>query len=276
VIYLTSDIHHSALKTGNQEYCDISEIETATLMSKLIFERRIKATYFISGQSFDDEWGELKKFVTNPDIALGGHNYNCFKPEIIHRASNKILKSYNGPKFYQTNDTKKTINAIENKTGKKITLWRNHMYMHGKYTDEVLPGCGITICSDGVKKNSNGPILQSPNYYHFPINVIPDHEHLIHAERTPEWISWWQKRYNWSDDFGPDSYYIDEWTEIVLSQLKYNEENGIISNMIIHPITMYLCDNFKGLTKILDFIATCENSNYDELERTLFKDQVAA
>jgi len=276
VIYLTSDIHHSALKTGNQEYCDISEIETATLMSKLIFERRIKATYFISGQSFDDEWGELKKFVTNPDIALGGHNYNCFKPEIIHRASNKILKSYNGPKFYQTNDTKKTINAIKNKTGKKITLWRNHMYMHGKYTDEVLPGCGITICSDGVKKNSNGPILQSPNYYHFPINVIPDHEHLIHAERTPEWISWWQKRYNWSDDFGPDSYYIDEWTEIVLSQLKYNEENGIISNMIIHPITMYLCDNFKGLTKILDFIATCENSNYDELERTLFKDQVAA
>ncbi len=34
--------------------------------------------------------------------------------------------------------------------------------------------------------------------------------HLIHAERTPEWIDWWVKRYRWSDDFGPQSYYVDE------------------------------------------------------------------
>ena len=67
--------------------CKISEIETATLMSKLLFERNIKATYFISGQSFDEEWFELKKFVHRPDIALGGHNYNCL-PDILHRISN--------------------------------------------------------------------------------------------------------------------------------------------------------------------------------------------
>ena len=149
------------------------------------------------------------------------------------------------------------------------------MYMHGKYTDQVLPECGITICSDGVKKDSNGPIEISPNYFHFPINIIPDHEHLIHAERTPEWISNWQKRYNWSDDFGPDSYYIEKWTEIVLEQLTFNENNGIISNMIIHPITMYLCDKFKCLSKILDFIQKCENSNYSELEKKLIRTKAA-
>lgn len=276
MIYLTSDIHHASLNTGNQSHCNISEIETATIMSELIFERKIKATYFISGQSFDEEWSELKKFVMHSNIALGGHNYNCFKPDLLHRISNKFLNSYNGPRFYQFSDTKKTIEAIKRKTGKTISLWRNHMYMHGKYTDDVLPKCGITICSDGVKKDSNGPCKQTPNYFHFPINIIPDHEHLIHAERTPEWIKWWQERYNWSDDFGPDSYYIEEWTELVLSQLKHNEKNGIISNMIIHPITMYLCDEFKSLKKILDFIATCENSNYDELERSLLKPGAAA
>jgi hypothetical protein len=276
MIYLTCDIHHAGLKTGNQEHCKISEIETATLMSKLLFERKIKATYFISGQSFDEEWDELKKFTKNPNISIGGHNYNCFKPDLLHRISNKFFDSYNGPKFYQKKDTIKTIDAIENKTGKKITLWRNHMYMHGKYTDEVLPKCGITICSDGVNKNTVGPYEVSSGYYHFPINIIPDHEHLIHAERTPEWISWWQNRYNWSDDFGPQSYYIEEWSNIVLSQLKENESKGIISNMIIHPITMYLCDEFKCLKKILDYIASCENSNYDELERKLIKKIAAA
>ena len=84
MIYLTCDIHHAKLKTGNQSHCDISEIETATLMSELLFKRNIKATYFISGQSFADEWGELSKFVNHDDIAIGGHNYNCFKPDIIH------------------------------------------------------------------------------------------------------------------------------------------------------------------------------------------------
>ena len=180
------------------------------------------------------------------------------------------------PNFIKKNDTQKTINAIKKKTGKTISLWRNHMYMHGQYTDEVLPKCGITICSDGVVKDSNGYTLYSPGYYHFPINIIPDHEHLIHAERTPEWISWWQKRYNWSDDFGHESYEIEDWTEIVLSQLKDNEKNGIISNMIIHPITMYLCDRFKSLERILDYIAECENSNYGVLEKSLFKNQDAA
>ncbi len=271
MIYLTCDIHHAKLKTGNQDHCDISEIKTATLMSNMIFDRNIKATYFISGQSFVDEWSELKNFALHPNIALGGHNYNCFKPDLLHRVSKKFFSSYNGPRFYQKNDTIKTIKAIEQKTGKRITIWRNHMYMHGKYTDAVLPECGINICSDGVVKNSNGPIEYSPNYFHFPINIIPDHEHLIHAERTPEWISWWQKRYNWSDDFGPNSYKIEQWTEIVLQQLKENEKNGVISNMIIHPITMYLCDNFKCLEKILDYISSKNNSNYDELQKSLIK-----
>ena len=122
MIYLTCDIHHAALKTGNQSHCDISEIQTTTLMTKLLIERNIKATYFISGQSFDDEWDELKKSVNHPNIALGGHNYNCFKPDILHRLSNKFLSSYNGPKFYQRSDTMRTIKAIENKTNKRISL----------------------------------------------------------------------------------------------------------------------------------------------------------
>lgn len=75
--------------------------------------------------------------------------------------------------------------------------------------------------------------------------MIPDHEHLLHAERTPEWgRPPWQKRYGWKDAFGSESYRIGRWTEIVLDQLARNEARGALSTMIVRPITMWLCDRF--------------------------------
>ena len=63
------------------------------------------------------------------------------------------------------------------------------------------------------------------------------------------------KRYNWSDDFGPESYPVEEWTDIVLDNLRANEERGAVSNMIIHPITLYLCDGFRSFRRILDVLS---------------------
>ena len=224
----------------------------------MVEDAGVKVTYFISGKSFAEEWDDLQAICANDNVELGGHTYYCFEPSLWHRVWNKLINSYNGPRWYQKWDVQKTINIIQEKTGKRIELWRNHMYMHGKFTESVLKECGIKICSDGVKKDSNGLILHATGLYNFHLNIIPDHEHLIHAERTPEWIEAWQKRYNWSDDFGPESYNVEDWTEMVLKQLKYNEENGIISNLIIHPITLYLCDKLKSFKKILAFLAEHE------------------
>ena len=98
-----------------------------------------------------------------------------------------------------------------------------------------------------------------------PINVIPDHEHLIHAERTKEWIEEWVKRYNWSDDFGSESYPIEVWRNILIAQVHENEKNGILSNIIIHPITMYLCDNFESLRIILDSLKDYQFVNFSDI-----------
>lgn len=132
------------------------------------------------------------------------------------------------------------------------------MYMHGPNTEKVLYNLGIKVCSDGVKKDNFIPKQDVTGIYNLPINIIPDHEHIIHAERTPEWIEQWQKRYNWSDDFGPDSYYIDKWADMVITQLKDNEKHEKLSVMIIHPITMYLADEFEAVKRILDYIQTRE------------------
>jgi len=173
--------------------------------------------------------------------------------------------SYNGPAWYQRWEVKKTIGIIENKTGHRIRAWRNHMYMHGPYTERVLSECGIDVCSDGVVRQSNGPQWDTRGVFNLPLNVMPDHEHLYHAERTPEWVDWWVKRYGWADDYGSESYFVEEWADRVIDELRRHESEGVVSNMIIHPITMYLCDKFRAFERILDFIASCETVHVSEL-----------
>ena len=273
MICLTADLHHMSLKTGNQLHSDKTEMSLAGEFVKMMEERGILGSFFITGKSFNEEWDEVKPIVESPNIEIGGHNYEAFQPELLHRIWNKFTKNYNGPYAYQYYDTKKTIDIIYAKTGKRINIWRNHMYMHGENTEKVLQRLGIDICSDGVQKENFDLKKDMSGLYNLPINIIPDHEHIIHAERTPEWIEQWQKRYNWSDDFGPESYYIEEWSQIVLQQLKVNEEKGELSVMIIHPITMYLADNFKSVKKILDYIQTKETIFMSEL---LSQERIAA
>lgn len=273
MICLTADLHHMSLKTGNQMHSDKTEMSLAGEFVKMMEKRNIKGSFFITGRSFLEEWDEVKPIVESSNIEIGGHNYEAFKPEFLHRVWNKLTNNYNGPYAYQYYDTKKTIDTIYAKTGKRINIWRNHMYMHGQNTEKVLSSLGIKICSDGVKKD-NFSLNHDPNgIYNLPINIIPDHEHIIHAERTPEWIEQWQKRYKWSDDFGPDSYYIDAWAKLVIDQLKENEANGNLSVMIIHPITMYLADGFKAVQTILDYIETRESIFMSDL---LLKEKAVA
>ena len=73
------------------------------------------------------------------------------------------------------------------------------------------------------------------------------------------------KRYNWSDDFGSESYYIEEWSDLVIEQIRENEKNNRLSNLIIHPITMYLCDEFKSFEKILNEIQKYEVVNFSDI-----------
>ena len=255
MIYLTGDLHHSSLCTGNQAHCEISEIQVAQKFLRLLEERDLPATLFVSGKSFVEEWDDLAPICASPLIEIGGHNYSCFQRVLWHRLWNKVLGSYNGPAWCQAWDARRTIEIIRQRTGQRIRSWRNHMYMHGPYTERVLANCGIDVCSDGVRSASRGPSAHPEGILNLPINVIPDHEHLYHAERTPEWVQRWVERYDWSDDFGSASYYIDEWVEKVLEGLRENEARGALSVMIIHPITMYLCDEFAGVERILDYLA---------------------
>ena len=265
MICLTGDIHHMSLRTGNQAHCDITEVQVAQRYLKMLEEANVKVTFFITGKCFAEEWEDLKPICEHPLVEVGGHTYSAFKPDLWHRAWNKINGSYNGPEWYQRWDTHRTVEIIKNKCGTTIQCWRNHMYMHGPFTERVLHDHGIKICSDGVNRSSNGPTRHPTGILNFPLNVMPDHEHLYHAERTLEWVARWVKRYNWSDDYGPESYYIEEWTERVLQELREHEDTGVLSNMLIHPITLYLCDRLRSFERILEFIASYETMHVTDV-----------
>jgi hypothetical protein len=266
MICLTGDIHHGSLRTGNQLHSDVSEVELAGRFLDILRGSGVKATYFVSGKTFAEEWPVLRPICEDPSVEIGGHTYSCFEPVLFHRASKKLLGSYNGPRAWQRWDVTRTIDIVRQKTGRTIRAWRNHMYMHQGATDEVLAEAGIRICSDVVSATASGPYFRRSDLLEIPINVIPDHEHLYHAERTPEWVRAWQARYRWSDAFGSASYRVDEWAEIVLDQLRRNEERKALSTVIIHPITMYLCDGFVSVRKIVDYIASRPTCHVSEVE----------
>lgn len=264
MIVLTGDLHHQTLRTGNQEHCPISEIAVARRFLALLEERDIRVTFFVSGKAAVEQWDELEPIAKHPLVELGGHNWSCLTPTLLHRVSNKLVGSYNGPAWVQRLDARRTSNAIYRRTGKRIRAWRNHMYMHGPFTEEALSGAGIDVCCDGAQRDSSGPEWDQRGLYNWPINVIPDHEHIYHAERTRAWVANWQQRYNWSDDWGPESYDIDDWVNLVLADLERNAARGAPSQLIIHPITMFLCDRFDGVERILDAIAKSPTSHVSE------------
>lgn len=257
-ICLTGDLHHATLKTGNQAHADRSEIEIAADYTVRLREAGVKVTYFVSGRAMEEEWASLKPICDSPNVEIGGHNYSCLTPVLTHRVFKKVFGSYNGPGFVQRRDCERTIRAIQSRTGRRISAFRNHMYMHGPGTEEALAACGIRICSDGVRALSRGPEPHETGLFNLPLNVIPDHEHLYHAERTHEWVEAWLARYSFSDDFGSRSYEVEEWTDLVVSQLHRNAERGALSTLIIHPITLHLCDRFRSFRRILDVLARAE------------------
>jgi peptidoglycan/xylan/chitin deacetylase (PgdA/CDA1 family) len=265
MICLTGDIHHMSLGTENQRHADLPEVRIAARYLRMLEEAKVNVTFFVSGKTFVEEWPDLLPICSSERVEIGGHNFSCFTPALFHRACKKLIGSYNGPAWYQRLDVARTIGVIRERTGRTIRAFRNHMYMHGPFTEAVLSACGIRFCSDGVKASARGPEWHPAGLFNFPLNIIPDHEHLYHAERTPAQVARWQRRYRFSDDFGPQSYHVEEWTDLVLDQLRRNEERGVISNMLIHPITLYLCDRLRSFRRILDFLAARETVFMSEL-----------
>lgn len=267
MICLTGDLHHQSLGTGNQRHANTSELSLAGAYLELLREARVPVTFFVSGRAFDEQWSELEPIVRDPLVELGGHTHACFSPSWPHRVSKKLGFGYPGPPWLEAQDIDRTLASAARRTTKPVRVWRDHMYLGGPNTDALLRARGFVASSNIVSTTARGPSRGRSGLWNVPITVLPDHEHLFHAERTRAWVTRWQRRHRWSDAFGPESYEIDAWTDLVLAQLRANEARGALSTLIVHPITMHLCDGFDSFRKILAYLTTTQTVTMTEAVR---------
>ncbi len=94
MICLTGDLHHMSLQTGNQQHCEITEMQTGRFFLHFLEKYRVKMTLFITGKSFLDEYQHVEPIIFNKLIETGGHNYDAFEHELFHRVWNKLTHNY--------------------------------------------------------------------------------------------------------------------------------------------------------------------------------------
>lgn len=256
MICLTGDVHQE-YDSKEQTYYDGTEFEAAKSYINIAKSYDIDVTLFLTGKVAKDNEEGVMKFSRDQHIEIGGHTWNAFRPLWLHRKLfDRIVGSVYGPKWYQKRDIRRTINTLQRSTGGPIKSWRTHSYQSNDHTYEILSNTSIEYISDLKAPDMTEPIeYQEYNLEECPINIIPDHEHLLHGSRTKQTIEQLQEN-GWSDAFGSMSYSITEWGEKVKSQIDRIEQTDGTATLLIHPGCMKAADNFDTFKSICSHIAS--------------------
>ena len=246
------------LGTNEQKFLPAGTTEIQTALPYLEISQRygVKTTLFITGKSFLEEWHDLKPILSYSLNEVGGHTFNAFSPKLPYRVFKKFFGSFNGPSLIQSWDIRRTINIIYKRTGKKISSWRNHAYWHDDNTNALLFEKGIRVVSDKVDPQHLEPFVCVSGIVELPLNVIPDHEHLIHAHRTTKLQEYIHSKYSWKDKFGWEAYSPADWLKKVICQVNHIEENGGVATVLMHPLCMYSADRYGIFEEFCRFAAS--------------------
>lgn len=252
MICLTGDVHY---KMGNpeQSYLNESEASLAYKYLEIAQEYNIKATLFITGKLFKENLNDMKKLLSFGNLEIGGHTWSAFRPQWLHKSFNLLTGSTYGPKFYQTQDIRKTIRIIEKNMGKRPVSWRTHSYASDQNTIQILERERVKIVSDEVSNTLGPKKIKNSDLISLPINIMPDHEHLYHGPRTKGHVKDLIES-NWRDSFTNRSFTADEYYKIITSQIEEIEKKNGVATLLLHPACMKILDNFKTFEKICKFI----------------------
>jgi len=237
-VCLTGDVHHMSLETRDQEYMDRTEVEAAIEYAEVAAEYDVPVTLFVTGKAAEEEPERVKRLAVMENVEIGGHNYWAFDT-LIHKGWRGVTGSWNGPRPFQRWEIRKTIETFEELGS--ITSWRDHAYRHDRHTAALLSEAGITHFSDAVEPD--GEVREEDGLTVVPINTPPDHEHVYHAFRTPEFVA----ENDFEGPFGEDSVEVEEWVEWVLGRV--SEQDGV-TTILAHPACMWLADDFRGFESV--------------------------
>ena len=258
MICLTGDIHHSGFRyrefpnprledvpSERRPYVSESEADVAGEYLSIARDAGLKVTFFVTGLALRRDRAAMAALGAGPGLEIGGHTYRAFEPMRLHDWFRRFAGSYYGPAWFQRWDVKRTLAIIRRRLGVPAVTWRTHAYASDRTTWRVLEALGVRVLSDRVDLDVIGPQTLAGRLVSLPINVLPDHEHLYHAERTPTALG---------RAAGP-TYTGQEWLAIVQRQIDAIEQRGGVATLLVHPICMYTLDRFQTFRALCRFLA---------------------
>jgi len=261
MICLTGDVHHMSLQINDQKHVqdpDATEVVLTQRYVQLLEKHNVKATLYVCGRVFTEEWDALEPIVLHPLVEVGGHMFEARFPRECFDAYGEETGLWNGPRWYQDWDIGQMVAVVRDRLGTDLVSWRAHSYMVDRNTHELLAEHGIKLVSNDVDKDNLWPIRVDHGLVSHPLNVIPDHDHLYHAHRTVDYVEKANQAGYGADDFGAVSYTADEWGDLVIGQVEAIHRRGGVATILAHPLCHYLADEFATLDRVLSALGTMQ------------------
>jgi hypothetical protein len=220
-------------------------VRLALRYSEIASRHGVKVTLFVTGKACRQEPDLVRELSRMPNCELGGHTYCAFRSP-LHWLWRRLGQGVPGPVWFQARDIRKTVQAIEQVTGRRIRVWRNHAYRHDQYTYGLLSHAGVDIVSDHVSATATAPERFSERLLSLPINTVPDHEHLLHGKYLPGRT----KPERLAGRVG-----IREWFSLVREKATAIEQHEGIATLLAHPLCMDVADGMQTFEELCRFLS---------------------
>jgi len=255
-ICLTGDVHHLSMETRDQAHLDRTEVDAALEYARIARSYDLSATLFLTGRCGVEEPDRCRQLGEQHGIEIGGHNYYAFRAPVLGRKPYGLCRKLFGvdaPAFVQRWEVRRTRRVLGALSGEPVTSWRDHGYRHDSNTTTVLREQGITHFSDDVTPERTD-VYEKDGLVCAPINVLPDHEHLYHGDRTPEYVA----QLEWSNAFTDRSYEPDDWLDRVLDGIERIRQDGGTATVLAHPACMDIVDGFDVFERLCSHLSEYE------------------
>ncbi len=249
MVCVTGDVHQRSYRGTDTPFSRFSEVELAIKYAEIAARYGIRITLFVTGKACIEEAEGMKQLADMSHCEIGGHTFAAFR-DPWSKIYKKILRTPWGRETHQRSDIEKTIATIQSVTGKRISVWRNHSYICTADTPRLLEAASIQWVSDDVNPTKLSWESLSPTLNSLPINVIPDHEHLLHGKYQ-------HGKAKPSKLEGRVS--IVEWVEQVKEKVQANTEAQGIATILVHPLCMEIADGMKTFEKLCKFLQPFQN-----------------
>lgn len=250
-VVLTGDVHQR-IPSADRSHAVESESALAVEYAQIAERHGLKVTLFLTGLALKEDMADALPLRSMENVEIGGHGWDAFHPRWAYRPLAHVFGSPHGHRVWQRRNIARTCAVISRFTGKPVTSWRNHAYLHDSHTPALLAEAGLQVWSDEIDLSRAQAHRHESGILVLPVNTTPDHENLYHGDRTPETV------------LGPGMF-PNEWCARVVEDVERVLAQGGTATLLAHPLCMKVADDWKTFEELCTALSS---------RRTLFASEV--